>query len=312
MTPVAASDAAAETPSTPGSASGFRNRPWSAAPDAPSAAPAVNAAAARGRRISQTTMRVARRRAAKERGQHPVDAERRRAEQARGGKRSQPGGGQRREEQAVTHHAGRVSERVRVGRERIRCGGCGPRFLLASPSEAVRGVAGPVSWLAGFAYSPRLPALTGQWPSCGFRTCSQLRGQRRFHTELPVHPATTVWTAAYATPAGPSRTTGPGGKRLDGVGEEPGAAGGGRAIDGDRRPGRDALRGHRVPERRPGVPVVGGAERGHGVDVGRLVREALERDRAPAAPVVEVVDSAAAIRSSTKVPEPDDTPAGVR
>lgn len=36
-------------------------------------------------------------------------------------------------------------------------------------------------------YSPRLP-VTLPVAGCEFRPCSQLRGQRRFSTELPVHP----------------------------------------------------------------------------------------------------------------------------
>ena len=57
MTKVAASDAVADTPSTPGSASGLRSSPCNAAPEAPSAAPVPKAASARGRRISHTTIR---------------------------------------------------------------------------------------------------------------------------------------------------------------------------------------------------------------------------------------------------------------
>ena len=49
---------------------------------------------------------------------------------------------------------------------------------------------GPVSWLA--AVTSRLPIpFGGTVAQCGFLGCSQLRGQRRTFTGLPVHPTTT-------------------------------------------------------------------------------------------------------------------------
>ncbi len=55
MAKAAPSAAAADTPSTPGSASGLRNSPCSTAPERPSAAPTIKAQAMRGARTCHST-----------------------------------------------------------------------------------------------------------------------------------------------------------------------------------------------------------------------------------------------------------------
>ena len=94
----------AETPSTPGSASGLRSRPCSAAPDTPSAAPVTKAASARGSRISHTTITIARGGRADQGGQDPADPEGRRAEQAGGRRRGQTRRRQQPDQYPVVSH----------------------------------------------------------------------------------------------------------------------------------------------------------------------------------------------------------------